>query len=86
VVSEIDKPASPDAEGIELEISDLDLSSIDSIEGTALWYILQDLYGTSRDITVGSSPHGPVFSSFSSFNAFSAFFSFSSRISGPGRA
>jgi len=89
VVSEMQDPGGPETEGIEFEISELDLSSIEALEGTALGQILQDLYSTGPGITADSSPLGKIFSSFSSFTSFSShasFTSFSSHSSWSGRA
>jgi hypothetical protein len=79
---ESDEPNFHWAEGIDLEVPELDLRSIDSLEDTALWHILQDLYGTSRDIGAANSAPGDLrgshgrFTAHSSHSTFSAFASY----------
>lgn len=79
---EIDEPHFAGAEGIDLEIPELDLQSIDSLEDTALWHILQDLFPTSRDIGGADSAQGGLrgsrgrFTAHSSHSTFSAFGSY----------
>ena len=78
MVPEFQYVRDPQMEGIELDLPEFDLSSIDSLEGTALGQILQDLYSPGRDITADKSLPEGISTFFCSMVTFSSHSSHSS--------
>ncbi|MET7301173.1 hypothetical protein [Embleya sp. NPDC005575] len=64
--------------GLDLAELELDLSSIDALDGTALGQILKDLYRTGPGAAAEDSPLGRILGSSSSHTSFSSHNSFSS--------
>ncbi|MER5362288.1 hypothetical protein [Streptomyces sp. NPDC002785] len=67
--------ADTETDGIELELSELDLMSIDSLDGTALGQVLLEIFGGA------GSEVGPQYSHHNSHSSHSSFSSFSSHSS-----
>ncbi|GAB7184559.1 hypothetical protein ATKI12_4390 [Kitasatospora sp. Ki12] len=65
--------AGPESVGIELELREFDLSSIDALDGTVLGQVLEEMFSGTRD-----PASGPEYSHHSSHSSFSSFSSHSS--------
>ncbi|MCX5009704.1 MULTISPECIES: hypothetical protein [unclassified Streptomyces] len=65
--------ADAERDGIELELPDLDLMSIDALDGTVLGQVLDEMFSGTRDPELG-----PEYSHHSSHSSFSSFSSHSS--------